>query len=80
MGYISYGWNISRVENFVQFKIVSYLENFAGSNSTLIFVSSATHEKREIKNTSKCSTRTVISSTYMYARERGGAAKRPIYG
>ncbi len=52
-----------RVENFVQFKILPYLENFAGINSTshmyIIFVSSATHEKREIKNTSKFSTRTV---------------------
>ncbi len=46
----------------MQFKILSYLENFAGSNSPstcIIFVSLATHEKREIKNTSKFSTRTV---------------------
>ncbi len=31
---ILYGWKISRVEIFVQFKILPYLENFAGSNST----------------------------------------------
>ncbi len=47
----------------MQFKILPYLENFAGINSTfmcIIFVSSATHEKCEIKNTSKFSTRTVV--------------------
>ena len=31
---LPYGWKISRVENFVQFKILSYLETFGGSNST----------------------------------------------
>ncbi len=63
--HVPYGWKISRVENFVQFKILPYLENFAGINSTfhgIIFVSSATHEKREIKNTSKFSTRTVCNN------------------
>ncbi len=52
-----------RVEIFVQFKILPYFENFAGINSTFHvynFLSSATHEKREIKNTSKCSTRTFV--------------------
>ncbi len=52
-----------RVEIFVQFKIVSYLENFAGSNfPSIIFVSSATHEKREIK---KCSARTVTVLSFV---------------
>ncbi len=31
---LPYGWKILRVENFVQFKILPYLENFAGINST----------------------------------------------
>ncbi len=31
---LPYGWKISRVENFVQFQILPYLENFAGINST----------------------------------------------
>ncbi len=63
--------NTVRVENFEggkfrAFQILPYLEIFAGINSTfqrIIFVLSATHEKREIKNTSKFSTRTVSLST-----------------
>ncbi len=44
------------VENSVQFKISQALIPLS---TCIIFVSSATHEKREIKNTSKFSTRTV---------------------
>ncbi len=32
--WIPYGWKISRVEHFVQFQILPYLEHFAGINST----------------------------------------------
>ncbi len=54
-----------RVENFVQFKIVSYLENFAGSNSTCHMYKFRVIMQPPTKNaklkTPKFSTRTVTS-------------------
>ncbi len=50
------------MENFVQFQILPYLENFAGINSTFHvynFRVISHPRKREIKNTSKFSTHTV---------------------
>ncbi len=57
--------NYTRVENFEggKFRAIpdfALFRKFRGPTSTcIIFVSSATHEKREIKTTSKFSTRTV---------------------
>ena len=71
--------NTIRLENFVQFNTLSYLDNFAGikfrgvrvwrtishahtkpSKGFNFSCSATTHEKREIKNTSKFSTRMVL--------------------
>ncbi len=52
------GGKFRAIQDFALFR------KFRGPPSTcVIFVSSATHEKREIKNTSKISTRTVLLST-----------------
>ncbi len=54
----------------MQFKILPYLEILRvliPPSTCIIYVSSATHEKHEIKNTSKFSTRTVSRNKMYYA-------------
>ncbi len=59
-GDLPYGWKFSRVENFVQFQIMPYLENFADINSTFhVYNFRVISHPR--KTTSKFSTRTVYA-------------------
>ncbi len=58
-----------RVENFVQdFALFRKFQVLIPPSTCIIFVSSATHEKCEIKNTSKFSTRMVYGHLSVMAK------------